>query len=218
MKLVSLACVALMAVVGLANSSGAGQKVVFKRSYKEKAVAQYTMTLDVPDAGKLTAEIQTTVNGVNPNGATIVYKTLSLKVGDQAAPPDSSPDLTSKVGAEAMPNEIDFMKGVPYFAVSAAGIVPNSTFEVGADMPIHWENNAKDVTLEGHGKLSSIDATANTVSVDWDFTVTPKGQDKGQFKVTSVYSSSDFSLKSSKGKIDIGGKVADFTVNRSETK
>jgi hypothetical protein len=117
-----------------------------------------------------------------------------------------------------MPNDLDFQKGVPYLVVAAAGIIPNSTVQVGADMPIHWQDNLKDVTIDGHGKLSSADATANTVTVDWDFSVVPKGQDAGQFKVTSVYSTSDFSLKSSKGKVTIGGKAADFTLSRSEAK
>ncbi len=216
MKLMSIACATLIGAIALAQS--AGQQIEFKRTYKDKAVAQYKLTLDIAGEGQMAAVVQTTVKSVDSDGATVLYKTISMKVGDTDAPADQLVELTSKSGPKSMPEDLDFDKHVAYLALSAAGITSGASETVGLDIPIHWQNAAKNVELQGHGKISAMDTTAKTINVDWDFSVTPKGEDPGQFKISSVYSTDDFSLKSSKGKLTIGGKEGDFAVIQQEIK
>lgn len=161
--------------------------------------------------------IQTTVHGVTEAGATIDYEITEVapshppmvtndgrKIG-----PAGFPNLTSKVGPEGLPL-VGFSGGGPYLLLGEAGITPSATTGVGQTVTVHWRSDANE-TVEATGKITGLDKNAKTLTADWNVSETLKNGPPILLKFTSVYSTVDFSLVSSKGAADIGGP---FSIKR----
>ena len=189
-----------------------GDSVNFKRAYTVNQTAHYSVTMGLPGAMTMTGHVQTTVINATPDGATVRFKALKLDMGGLPASSDPLPDLTTKVGPSGMPNGATIKNSQEFFVfLAAAGITPNQPANIGDSVSVHWQNDPKDVTFDGQGKLTQLDPAAKTLTVAWNLTMTPSG---GKFKLTSIYSTVDFSLKSSQGTMEVAGTPITLKVDR----
>lgn len=188
------------------------QLVDFNRTFKAGEEAKYKVSMELPGL-KTEAEIETSIVKLAPNGATVRYRALKLDMGIPSSEP--LPELTTMCGPSGMPNGASIRDSRQFFVyLSAAGITPNVSAHVGDTVSVHWQNDSKGATFDGHGKLIKLDSAANTLSVDWDLTMTPSYTTGAHWKLTSVYSTTDFSLKSARGTMDVGGSTASVKVDR----
>lgn len=177
----------------------------FKRIYKVGDTAIYSAQMT--GMGTVTGELQTTVVSLTPNGATVKYVGRNFAIAEM--PGDMPiPDLTTKVGPEGMPNGATIRNGQEFFVfLGAAGMVPSKKAKVGDEVTVHWQNDPKDVAFDGTGRILELNKEAKTLTVQWTMTMTPSYTPPAKWKLKSVYSTDDFSLKSSEGTFELGAVV-----------
>ncbi|MBI1332844.1 MAG: hypothetical protein JST12_03075 [Armatimonadetes bacterium] len=187
----------------------------FQRKYTAKDVASYHCELELPNSGgSFASDIETTVQEVTESGATVLYKALTMTANGNP-PTDGLPTLTTPVGKSGMPDKATITNGEEFFIfLGAAGMTTSEDIAKDQVVKVHWQNEKKDIVFDGTGRLTSSDEKAGTVTVDWNLTLTPMSDPSGTMKVTSVYSTKDFSLKSSEGYIAQGQFKVKFTVKR----
>jgi hypothetical protein len=185
----------------------------FKRAFKVKDDAKYTFTMDMGGGMNMSAQVESTVVSVDGDSASVFFKALKLDMGMPNT--EALPQITSKVGPTGMPNAASIKNSQEFFVfVGAAGITPGAKASVGDDVTVHWQNDPKDVTFDGHGKILSADKDAKTLTVQWTLTMTPSYTTAGEWKFKSVYSTDDFSLKGADGTMGMGPTTVGIKVVR----
>jgi hypothetical protein len=196
----------ISAALALAVHFHAPDDIVFKRIYTAKIGTTYTVTMDLPGgSGALTANIDTTVQSVEAEGATVHFKATSI--GMPGFPTtDTLPDLVTKVGPLGLPNKATIKSGQEFFVfLGLASITTGTTVKVGDTVTAHWQNDPKDCTIDGTGKIAKFDAAAKLLTVDWKVDMKPSYTVGSTFVLHSVYSTTDFSLNKADGTVEIGG-------------
>jgi hypothetical protein len=198
--------------------AGSAQDLSFKRSYKANEVDVYALTL-TPPGDHMQADIEFTVKSLEGDGATVDYKVLRGS-SSHGPMPDPLPSSTSKIGPEAMPNDISPKNGQAFlFALlSTAWITPAAKEVANKPFLVHWQNTAKDLTLDGEGTITSVDQSQKTMTVSWSLGMKPGDAATGEIKVTSVYSTQDYSLKTSRGSVSLMGGSIGFELVKAEAK
>lgn len=210
---------ATAACLATAIAYGQGDTIQFKRTFKLNEAGVYACSFgDVGKPAKITTDISYSVTKLEAEIATVDYHALALMVNGKL---DKSlqPALYSKVGPNGMATDASAAKqsDILFVLLDAAGITPNATVDSKSGVPVTWQNAAKNFGLEGSGTVTSTDKTAKTMTVDWIMKFTTTGITDGQLKLTSVYSTEDFSLKSSKGTLTTGNDpVLSITISRAE--
>ncbi|HLK16588.1 MAG TPA: hypothetical protein VKT78_17410, partial [Fimbriimonadaceae bacterium] len=183
--------------------------VCFKRTFKQGAKDTYTYAMG-PQGGPAIAagKYTETITSLTSEGAVARFDFTTVGTGLGTTEP--IPPLTSKVGFDNMPSGASIKNGTEFAVFGClAGIAPNKDAKVGESVTVHWQNESKDVTFDGSGKLASSDASAKTLTVEWVIQMTPSYTTGGEYKLTSTYSLADFSLIKSVGTYTIAGQVMD---------
>ncbi len=178
----------------------------FKRKYVAKAESSYTVTMAFPGGGgAVKANIVTTVQSVEADGATVHLKATSIDLPGFPAT-DALPDLVTKVGVLGLPNKATIKSGQEFIVfLGMASMTTGTVVKLGDSVKAHWQNDQKDCTLDGTGKIAKFDPDTKTLTVDWKVDMKPSYTEGGTFVLHSAYSTTDFSLNKSEGTFEIGG-------------
>ena len=191
--------------------------VSFKRTYTEKGNSFYDVSMSLPGgAGTVKTTVQSTVQVVGSEGGTLHMKVLKI---DFPGVPDKGalPDIVTKVGPSGMPNKASIKNGEEFFVfLGMAGLTTGTTAKIGEPVKVHWQNDLKDCTVDGIGKITKVDSATKLMMVDWKIDMKPSYTDSSMFAFKSVYDMSDMSLKSADGTMTIGGASIKMTVSRKE--
>lgn len=202
-------------ILGIAFNFSTLEDFTFKRTFVAKSEAFYTVTMTLPGGfGTLKSTIQSTVQTVTDDGATVHLKALNI---DMPGFPTTQalPDLTTKVGPLGMPNKASIKNGEEFFVfLGIASLTPGTKTSVGQTVTIHWVCDSKQFAIDGTGKIGKLDPNTKTLTVDWDIDMKPNYTDGGKFTVKSVYSTTDFSLTSSEGAMGVGGTNSKISIAR----
>lgn len=157
------------------------------------------------------------VTKIEGDTAAIDYKTLATLINGKREK-SQEPELVSKVQPDGMATDLTASRptNILFLVLNAAGITPNANLDTKAAVPIHWQNTAKNFTLDGSGTVTATDKTAKTITVEWAMKLTTPSAPEGQFKLTSVYSTDDYSLKTSKGALSMGNDSMAINISRAE--
>jgi hypothetical protein len=195
---------ATLLILGRVYAQGP-ETIPFKRTFKLNESSVYACTFASPgQKAKMTSAVACTVTKLEAGSATVEYKALDVIV-DGKLNKSPAPALTSKVGANDMPEEAlpSHQDDILFVVLGAASITPNASVDPAHPVKVHWDNKSGNLSFDGSGTIKAIDKTAKTLTVEWDLTMNSPGYPAGQYKLTSVYSTDDFSLKSSNGTVTI---------------
>jgi hypothetical protein len=143
--------------------------------------------------------LQSTVKKLEASGPMVEFKVLEFAAS--SPPPGPLGDFTEKLNSQGLP--VDRTNGL-VMLLAVASMTPGTTSEIGQTVSVRWESNHKNLTIVAQGKLLSLNLKDKTLTVSWDLTEDADGQPPARETLSSVYSTEDFSLKSSTAKLWTG--------------
>ena len=188
----------------------------FARAFKPGEVETYGMELSFGTSTRVNCDIEYKVVSITRDGASVHLKMAQVKMPTGMSP-DTAPEITRSFGPMNLPADIKFGTGNQdegYIFLLVAGITTNQEVVAGQSLSVSWQNDAKSLKISGKGQIKSIDSSTHKMTVDWVLTMTPAADTAGQFKLTSVYSTDNFSLIRTDGSIGFSGQSISVHINR----